>query len=94
MNDLQLAASVYSAAGDADHALPLLRQAVAIADRIAGPGDGRRAWTRVSVAQTLARLKQFDEAERLAEEAVALQKNLAPQLAQIRRMQAQASAAQ
>lgn len=93
MNDLEFAATVFTAAGEAERALPLRRKAVAIADRFGGPGtnDSRRGWTRMSLANTLAQLKRFDEAEGLAAEAVALQKDLAPQLDQIRRMKAQAS---
>ena len=87
LNDLQLAASVYQGTSEAAGAVPLLRQAVAIADATAFPaqGDFRRASVRMSLAQTLAGLHQFDEAEAVAEEAVALQKNLAPELARIRR---------
>lgn len=88
LNDLQFAAGVYQSTGDAAGALPLLRRAVTIADAIAFPpqGDYRRASTRMALAQVLAVLHQFDEAEALGQEAVTLQKNLAPELAQIQRM--------
>ena len=94
LNDLQTAARIYQAAGDFAHALPLFRQSIAIADLL---GTTRNAWrrsqTRMDTALALAHLGQFDEAETLGEEAVALQQTMrtpsAPleqQLEQIRRM--------
>ena len=74
LDDLQIAASVYEAAGDSLRALPLRRQAVTIADLLATSNkDWRRAQTRMDVALALARLGQFDEAVTLGEEAMALQ---------------------
>jgi tetratricopeptide (TPR) repeat protein len=85
--DLQTAARVYEAAGDSLRVLPLRRQAVNIADLLASSNtDWRRAQTRMDLALTLAQLGQFDEAETLGEEAVALQPQLAQQLEQIRQM--------
>ena len=85
--DLQTAARVYQAAGDSLRALPLHRQAVTIADLLAtSNNDGRRAQTRMDVALLLAQLGQFDEAESMGEEAVALHPPLAQQLEQIRQM--------
>jgi tetratricopeptide (TPR) repeat protein len=94
LGDLQTAARIYDAAGDPARALPLFRKAVTIADLLAKPdNDWRRSQTRMDAALTLARLGQFDEAEMLGEEAIALQQTmrtprppLAQQLEQIRRM--------
>ena len=87
LGDLQTAARVYEAAGESLRALPLRRQAVAIADLLAAANkDWRRAQTRIELALALAQLGQFDEAVTLAEEAVALQPPLAQQLEQIRQM--------
>jgi hypothetical protein len=94
LGDLQTAARVYQAAGDSARALPLLRQAVTIADLLGTPNDAwLRSQTRMDAALALARLGQFDEAETLAEEAVALPgpmrtpgPPMAQQLEQIRRI--------
>jgi len=99
--DLQAAARVYQAAGDLDRALPLFRKAIALADLLATPDNGwRRAETRMDVALALAHLNQFDEAEALGEEAVALEQtmrtprtSLADQLLQIRSMKQAAAQA-
>jgi len=89
-------AELYESAGDPERALPLRRQTVSIADLVFRANDARRGFIRVQVALALARQRQFDEAERLANEAVAIgqtmrppQPNLfAPQLEQVRRMKA------
>jgi tetratricopeptide (TPR) repeat protein len=94
LSDLQNAARVYEAAGAFDRALALLRRAVTIADLLDTPNNGwRRSQTRMEAAFALARLGQFDEAETLGEEAVALARSpriprapLAQQLEQIRQM--------
>jgi tetratricopeptide (TPR) repeat protein len=88
LDDLQTAARVYEAAGDELRALPLHRQAVTIAALHATSTnkDWRRSQTRMDLALALAQLGQFDEAETLGEEAVALQPPLAQQLEQIRQM--------
>jgi len=91
---LQTLARVYQATGDSGRGLPLLRQTVAIADLLDTPDNPwRRSQTRMDVAFTLARLGQFDEAETVGEEAVALggtagnpRPPLAQQLEQIRQM--------
>jgi tetratricopeptide (TPR) repeat protein len=73
LGDLQTAARVYGAAGDSARALALFRQAVTIADLLCTHNnDWRRSQTRMDAALALARLGQFDEAETLGEEAVAL----------------------
>ena len=92
--DLQTAARMYVAAGDSARALPLFRKAITLADLLAMPNnDWRRSETRMEVAQALARAGQFDEAETLGEEAVALEgtasgrrPRLVSQLEQIGRM--------
>ena len=89
-------AELYESAGDPERALPLRRQTVSIADLVFRANDARRGFIRVQVALALARQRQFDEAEHLANEAVAIgqtmrppQPNLfAPQLEQVRRMKA------
>jgi tetratricopeptide (TPR) repeat protein len=102
LTDLQNVARVYQAAGDSVRALPLFRKAVAVADLLATPNDAwLRSQTRMDAALALARLGQFDEAEALGEQAVALQAAqhtptppLTQQLEQIRQMkQAAASRA-
>ena len=94
LGDLQTAARMYEAAGDSARALPLFRKAITIADSLAVPNnDWRRSQARMDAALALARLGQFDEAETLGEEAVAMQRTmrtpmppLAQQLEQIHRM--------
>src|SRR5207245_2907899 len=66
LGDLQIAARVDEAAGDSVRALPLLRQAVTIADLLGKPDNNeRRSQTRMDAALAQARLGQFDEAETL-----------------------------
>jgi tetratricopeptide (TPR) repeat protein len=101
LGDLQTAARMYEAAGDSVRELALLRKAVTIADLLATPNnDWRRPQIRMEAARALARLGQFDEAETLGEEAVALGRtprpprpSLAQQLEQIRRMKQAAATA-
>ncbi len=89
-------AGVYESSGDGERVTPLRRQAVAIADVISPANDPRRGFVRMNAAFGLARLRQFEEAERLAEEAVSIGQRLRPpqpnmfagQLEQIRRMRA------
>jgi hypothetical protein len=77
LRDLQSAAQVYDAAGDSDRALPLRRKAITVADLLATPNtDWRRAATRMDAALALARLGQFEEAEALGVEAVALRRSI------------------
>jgi tetratricopeptide (TPR) repeat protein len=100
LGDLQNAARVYEAAGASIRALALFRKAVTIADLLDTPNNGwRRSQTRMEAAFALARQGQFDEAETLAEEAVALalppripRAPLAQQLEQIRQMKQAAAA--
>jgi tetratricopeptide (TPR) repeat protein len=104
LGDLQTVARMYEAAGDSVRSVTLFRKAVTITDLLDTPNnDWRRSQTRMEAARALARLDQFDEAERLGEEAVALHRTatqrlpLAQELEQIRRMKqaaAEASASQ
>jgi Flp pilus assembly protein TadD len=103
LDDLRLVAGVYEGAGASARALPLYRNAVTIADLLALPHmpgtDWRRSQTRMDLAFALARAGEFDEAETLGEEAVALQRSpstpnppIAQQLEQIRQMKRAAAA--
>jgi len=76
-----------------ERALPLYRQTIAIADLVARPNDTRPIETRIQAARAFAGANQFEEAERLASEAIALGKALrhpqdrSAELTQIRRME-------
>jgi tetratricopeptide (TPR) repeat protein len=101
LTDLQNVARMYAAAGDGARTIALLRKAVAIADLLATPNDDwRRSQTRMDAARALANLGQFDEAETLGEEALALSRTmpiprppLAQELEQIRFMKQNAAGA-
>ena len=101
LGDLQTAARVYQTAGDYARALPLFRKAITIADLLATPNnDWHRSQTRMDAAMVLALSGQFDEAETLGEEAVALhatQRTAYPDLGgllqQIRQMKLAAASA-
>jgi tetratricopeptide (TPR) repeat protein len=100
LGDLQTVARMYQAAGDSARALPLFRKAITLADLLATPNnDWRGVQTRMDAAFALAAAGQFDEAETLAEEAVALQRTMRnpgppveQQLEQIRQMKRAAAA--
>jgi tetratricopeptide (TPR) repeat protein len=99
MRAVQTAAGVYEWAGDAPTALTLYQQAVKISDAATPNASWERASARMNAAMAFARQKQFDEAERLANEAVAIGQKMRPnqsnvftaQLEQIRRMKADPS---
>ena len=77
--DLQQVAHVYEAAGDSSRALTLFRQAILLADALATPNSiWSASQARIDAAMVLARMGQFDEAEALAAEAVALRRNTHP----------------
>lgn len=76
LGDLVAAAQLYQASGKGARALPLLRKAIAVADLVATPNDPSPAETRMDAALALARLGEFDEAERLGEEAILRQRTL------------------
>ncbi|MFY9726235.1 MAG: hypothetical protein WB579_14060 [Bryobacteraceae bacterium] len=80
--------------------MPLFRKAVTVADLATPNNNWRRAQTRIDLAFALARSGQFDEAETLGEEAVALGRPmrtpmpaLVQELEQIRRMKQAAATA-
>jgi tetratricopeptide (TPR) repeat protein len=84
----------YQASGDPGSAIPIFRRNAEIADLAFRPGDVRRAQFRITAAWALAQQRQFDEAEKLATEAVAISTAMRPpqgtmftnQLEQIRKM--------
>ena len=101
LNDLQNLARSYEAAGDTARAVVLMRKAVGIADLHTTPNDAwLRSATRMEAAMALARLRQFDEAEALAVEGVAIggtprvpRAEVVQELEQIREMRRAAEAA-
>jgi len=94
MRAAQTAASVYQSAGNPERALALHRQIVAIADLTLSPSDPQRGYVRINAAFVFANARQFDDAGRLVNEAIAVgermrppQSNLfEPQADQIRRI--------
>jgi tetratricopeptide (TPR) repeat protein len=76
LNALRTLAELYGATADRAQALPLHRQMVAIADLTATRNDPQPALSRMNAALAFASQRQFDEAERLASEAVAMAKSL------------------
>jgi tetratricopeptide (TPR) repeat protein len=92
MRAAQTAANVYQYAGNPERALALHRQIVAIADLTLSPNEAQRGLVRINAAFAFANAGQFDEAERLANEAVAVGERMrpprlfAPQVEQIGRM--------
>jgi tetratricopeptide (TPR) repeat protein len=84
----------YQSSGDLGSAIPIFRRNAEIADLAFRPGDMRRAQVRIIAAMAMAQQRQFDEAEKLASEAVAISKAMRPpqaeaftsQLEQIRKM--------
>jgi hypothetical protein len=84
----------YQSSGDLGSAIPIFRNNAEIADLAFRAGDIRRGQVRITAAMALAQQRQFDEAEKLATEAVAIAKAMRPpqgdaftsQLAQIRKM--------
>jgi hypothetical protein len=86
-------ARAYQANRDFSRATQMLRENAAIADLAFRSNDIRRAQFRITAAMALAEERQFDEAERLATEAVAISKQadgFTNQLQQIRKMRAAA----
>jgi hypothetical protein len=94
----QTAANVYQSSGKMDRALALHGQIVAIADRTLSARDAQRGFLRMNAAMAFATARQFDQAERLANEAIAVGEALYPprpdlfrsQAAQIEKMKANA----
>ena len=98
MRAAQTVANVYQSTGNPERALPLRRQIVTIADLSLSLNDAQRGFVRIDAAFAFANTRQFDEAERLANEAVAVGERMhpqqtklfAPQVEQIRRMKTDA----
>jgi tetratricopeptide (TPR) repeat protein len=98
---IEALANAMETTGDRAGALPLRRKTVTIADLVYPAGDLRRASIRMNAAMAFAHDGQFDEAERLAKEAVAkgeqvhprMQNGLASQLQQILQMKQAAQSA-
>jgi hypothetical protein len=74
----QTLASAMEVNGDRAAALPLHRKTVTIADLVYPANDARRATTRLSAAMALANQQQFEEAEQLAREAIAIGQHVQP----------------
>ena len=98
---METLAEICDAGIDANRAVALRRQAVSIADLAYPATDARRGFVRINAAQVLARQGQFEEAERLVNEAITLSRQMRPpqpamfelQLQEIQNMKAAAAAA-
>jgi hypothetical protein len=94
LRGLEGLAREYQSSGDVRRAIPLFRQTIAIADLVFAGANPQRAHLRMNAAMVLAQQRQFDEAEQLATDAVAIGQASRPpqddmfanQLAQIRKM--------
>src|SRR5579871_550302 len=84
----QTAAEVFRTSGKTEQALALYREIAAIADRAISPNDPRRGFVRMNAAMAFATAGQFDEAERLAAEAIAAGEAMHPPRADTFRSQA------
>jgi hypothetical protein len=80
---LELTASLYEGNGERARAIPLRRRAVTVADLAYAAHDSQRGYVRINTALALAREAQFEEAERLAGEAVTIAHQGLPQNADI-----------
>jgi tetratricopeptide (TPR) repeat protein len=86
---VQTAAGAFQSIGKTDRAVALHRQAVAVADQSLPSTDAQRGMVRMNAALALAVAGQFDEAERLAQEAMALGQAMRPPRADMFRGQAE-----
>ena len=99
LRELGEVARAYSSSNNGATALGYERKAIALADLLAQANNPwERPQIRMQTAWTLAGLKQFDEAEAMAQQAVDLspanqKQNMAAQLEQIRQQKRQAAAA-
>jgi tetratricopeptide (TPR) repeat protein len=76
---IETLANAMEAAGDRAGALPRRRSVVTIADLVySGSNETRRAVVRIDAAIACARAEQFDEAETLSKEAVAISQHMQP----------------
>src|SRR5439155_12743307 len=78
MRAAQTAAGVYQFTGNPERALALHRQIISIADVTLSPNEAQRGYVRINAAFAFANARQFDEAERLANEAVAVGERMRP----------------
>ena len=78
LSAMQTLAGLYEANQQWERSLPLRLQTVEIADLVSRDNDPRRAHVRIEAAQALAARERFDEAERLASEAVTIGESLRP----------------
>jgi hypothetical protein len=85
----QTAAEVYRMSGQMDRALALYRQIVAIADLAVPTNDAQRGFVRMNAAMAFASARQFAEAERLSQEAIAVGQTMRPPRADLFRSQAE-----
>jgi len=77
MRAAQTAANVYQSSGNLERALALHRQIIAIADMTLA-NEPERGSVRINAAFALANARQFEEAERLANEAIAVGERMRP----------------
>jgi tetratricopeptide (TPR) repeat protein len=97
---LGMLAQDLEASPDRTRVLPIQRQMIEIADLVYTPNDQQRGHVRIQVALAFARQRQFDEADRIAAEAVSLASQWQPPnptvfdgyLGQIRTMKARQTA--
>ncbi len=78
MTALDALANTMDRSGDAAGALALRGKAVTIADLVYFANDSRRARIRITAAMAYAQEGQFDQAETLAKEAVAISQHMQP----------------
>jgi tetratricopeptide (TPR) repeat protein len=91
LNALELAAPVLEQSGATESALALYRRSVTVVDLTDTAGDNRRGQIRMNVAYALARAGQFDEAEELCRQAMAISSGFSAQLQQILNMKSAAA---
>jgi len=94
LSALELAAPTIERSGSTGRALDLYRRSIAVIDLVTSPGDIRRASLRGNAALALARAGQFDDAEALARQAVAISGTTAWQLQQVLKLKAEAAKSQ
>jgi tetratricopeptide (TPR) repeat protein len=85
---IQTAAGLYEIQGNAQRVRSLYQRAIAIVDTGCAPDDYRPAGVRIQAAFALAHLGDFDDAERLARQAVALDPEFADDLEQVLELRA------
>ena len=86
LSALATEADVYRVSGNLESAADLMRRVVEIADRM--PDGAQRACVRATATPVLAGAGRFEEAERLAAEAAALDSSFTPNLNAVRLMKA------